>query len=235
MTNNLTRVLRRAAGGSVLFVLGVGAVGSQPPAMMATAAGTTAVTQSAGVRAVWEASDRTLVHEERVAALAIRAAIKPPAVVVVAAAVPVSHPVARAPRTVALAAAATAPPAPVAAAGPVSAPAGNSAGYSFGYCTWWVSHKRLIPWHGMAYQWWSIARSYGFAEGSTPRAGAVMVMGAGMAGASAGAGHVAYVESVNANGSFVISEMNWYGSGGGWGKVNYRTVTSMNGILGFIY
>lgn len=230
---NLTRALRQAAGGSVLFVLGVGAVGSQPPAMMATAARTTAITSSAVVPAVWEVSDRTTRHDERAAALALRAAIKPPAVV--AAGAPVSRPVARAPRTVALAAAATAPPTPVAAAGPVSAPAGNSAGYSFGYCTWWVSHKRLIPWHGMAYQWWSVARSYGFAEGSTPRVGAVMVMGAGMAGASAGAGHVAYVESVNANGSFVISEMNWYGSGGGWGKVDYRTITSMAGILGFIY
>jgi len=87
----------------------------------------------------------------------------------------------------------------------------------------------------MAYQWWSLARAYGFAEGSTPRVGAVMVMGAGMAGASASSGHVAYVESVNANGSFLISEMNWYGSGGGWGKVDYRTITSMSGILGFIY
>ncbi|MDQ6885162.1 MAG: CHAP domain-containing protein, partial [Candidatus Dormibacteraeota bacterium] len=182
----------------------------------------------------WEVSDRTLVHEERAAALAFRAAAQPSPAAVAAA--PRSHQQARVTRTIALAAAAPAPPAPPAsAAAPVAAPAGNSAGYSFGYCTWWVSHKRQIPWHGMAYQWWSIARSYGFAEGSTPRPGAVMVMGAGMAGASAGAGHVAYVESVNANGSFVISEMNWYGSGGGWGKVDYRTITSMAGILGFIY
>lgn len=112
---------------------------------------------------------------------------------------------------------------------------GNSAGYAFGYCTWWASHKRAIPWHGLAYQWWSMARAYGFAEGSTPRVGAIMVMAAGAAGASAGSGHVAYVEAVNADGSFLISEMNWYGAGGGWGKVDYRTITSMAGILGFIY
>jgi surface antigen len=87
----------------------------------------------------------------------------------------------------------------------------------------------------MAAQWWTLARAYGFAEGRTPRAGAVMVMGYGMAGASASSGHVGYVESVNPNGSFVISEMNWYGSGGGFGKVDYRTITSMAGILGFIY
>jgi surface antigen len=49
-------------------------------------------------------------------------------------------------------------------------------------------------------------------------------------------GHVAYVESVNANGSFVVSEMNWWGvPGGGWNRVDYRTVTSMRGVLGFIY
>ena len=134
------------------------------------------------------------------------------------------------------AAAPATPAAPAAApAGPVLAPAGNSAGYAFGYCTWWVSHKRFIPWHGLAYQWWSLARAYGFAEGSTPRVGAVMVMAAGVAGASASSGHVAYVEAVNPDGSFLISEMNWYGAGGGWGKVDYRTITSMWGILGFIY
>jgi len=117
----------------------------------------------------------------------------------------------------------------------VIAPAGNSAGYAFGYCTWWVSHKRYIPWHGLAYQWWSMARAYGFAEGSTPRVGAVMVMAAGVAGASASSGHVAYVEAVYPDGSFLISEMNWYGAGGGFGKVDYRTIRSMRGILGFIY
>lgn len=62
-----------------------------------------------------------------------------------------------------------------------------------------------------------------------------MVMAAGIAGASASSGHVAYVEAVNPDGSFKISEMNWYGAGGGWGKVDYRTITSMRGILGFIY
>jgi len=211
--------------------------------MMATAAATTLPSSSSAseipVYARQAADERTATHDERAAALALRASVK------VAAATPtvvVSRKLVTSRRTVALAAATAAPAAPVIAApviappaGPVVTPAGNSAGYSYGYCTWWVSHKRLIPWHGMAYQWWAIARSYGFAEGSTPRAGAVMVMGAGMAGASAGSGHVAYVESVNANGSFVISEMNWYGSGGGWGKVDYRTLTSMAGILGFIY
>ena len=116
------------------------------------------------------------------------------------------------------------------AAGPVS---GAANGFSYGYCTWWVAHKRPIPWRGNAYQWWWNARSFGFAEGATPRAGAVMVLG--ISGSSP-QGHVGYVESVNPDGSFVVSEMNWWGvPGGGWNRVDYRTVTSMQGVLGFIY
>ena len=111
--------------------------------------------------------------------------------------------------------------------------AGGGNGFTFGYCTWWVAHKRYIPWRGNAAQWWWNARPFGFAEGGTPRVGAVMVMG--ISGTSP-QGHVAYVESVNPDGSFVVSEMNWWGvPGGGWNRVDYRTVTSMRGILGFIY
>ena len=113
-------------------------------------------------------------------------------------------------------------------------PGSTTNGFAYGYCTWWVAHKRYVPWRGDAAQWWWNARPFGYAEGSTPRVGAIMVMAAG--GAAAPEGHVAYVESVNANGSFVVSEMNWWGvPGGGWGRVDYRTVTSMRGILGFIY
>ncbi len=70
-------------------------------------------------------------------------------------------------------------------------------------------------------------------EGPTPRAGAILVLG--VSGTSP-LGHVAYVESVSPNGSFVVSEMNWWGvPGGGWNRVDYRTVTSMQDALGFIY
>jgi surface antigen len=110
---------------------------------------------------------------------------------------------------------------------------GGGNGFSYGYCTWWVAHKRNVPWRGNAYEWWWNARAFGFAEGPTPRAGAIMVMG--ISGTSP-QGHVAYVESVSANGSFVVSEMNWWGvPGGGSNRVDYRTVTSMRGVLGFIY
>jgi surface antigen len=110
---------------------------------------------------------------------------------------------------------------------------GAANGFSYGYCTWWVAHKRPIPWRGNAYQWWWNARPFGFAEGATPRVGAVMVMG--ISGSSP-QGHVAYVESVDPDGSFVVSEMNWWGvAGGGWNRVDYRRITSTGGLLGFIY
>jgi surface antigen len=43
---------------------------------------------------------------------------------------------------------------------------------------------------------------------------------------------VAFVDSVNANGSFVISEMNY----DGWGRTDQRTVQAGDpSIVGFIY
>ena len=110
---------------------------------------------------------------------------------------------------------------------------GSANGFYYGQCTWWVAHRRHIPWRGNAWEWWWAARSYGFAEGQRPRVGSIMVMGYGW---SSLWGHVAYVEAVYSNGSFLVSEMNWWGvPGGGWGRVDYRVVTSMRGVLGFIY
>jgi surface antigen len=240
LIQNLGRALRRTAGGSAIFVLGVGAVGSQPPHTVTSAAAALTLSDASASAPTAATAEWIYPQDERAAVMAARAFPRPLAVAVVAPAVKAKRPVATArPRAVGALAATTARPPASAVAAPPAAPVvaapGNSAGYAFGYCTWWVSHKRLIPWHGMAAQWWTLARAYGFAEGHTPRAGAVMVMGYGMAGASASSGHVAYVESVNPNGSFLISEMNWYGSGGGFGKVDYRTITSMAGILGFIY
>jgi surface antigen len=108
--------------------------------------------------------------------------------------------------------------------------AGSGGKFPYGYCTWWVAHKRYVPWSGDAWQWWYNARQFGFAEGQYPVAGAIMVQGISW---SSPVGHVAYVESVNADGSFVVSEMNYVG----WGRVDYRTIRSTAGLdlLGFIY
>jgi surface antigen len=107
---------------------------------------------------------------------------------------------------------------------------GSGGKFPYGYCTWWVAHRRNVPWSGNAYQWWYNAQQFGFNEGQVPMVGAIMVQGISW---TSPVGHVAYVESVNADGSFTVSEMNY----GGWGRVDYRTIKSTAGLdlLGFIY
>ncbi|MBO0682685.1 MAG: CHAP domain-containing protein [Candidatus Dormibacteraeota bacterium] len=72
-----------------------------------------------------------------------------------------------------------------------------------GQCTWYVANKRYVPWFGNAGQWIAGAEQYGFPVGSTPQVGAIMVT------AESGYGHVSYVESVNPDGSWTVSEMNY--------------------------
>src|SRR5207245_4595266 len=75
-----------------------------------------------------------------------------------------------------------------------------------GYCTWYAASRRSIPWYGNAIDWWDNARPYGYAEGQQPQVGAIMVTRESIA-----YGHVAYVESVNRDGSWTVSEMNLTG------------------------
>ena len=56
--------------------------------------------------------------------------------------------------------------------------------------------------------WASHAAGIGFTVDRVPRAGAIAQCNAGEQGAG-GAGHVAYVERVNPNGSVVVSELDW--------------------------
>ena len=208
--------VRRSVGRGAMFALGVGGALSaapQQPTLVSASVATPAVTST-----VVERGDRPP-RQARAAVVIYVEATPPPA----APAIPTYAPLR-------VATVRTASSAPSWAIGPISSAAN---GFTYGYCTWWVAHRRPIPWRGNAYQWWWNARAFGFAEGATPRAGAVMVMG--ISGSSP-EGHVAYVESVNPNGSFIVSEMNWWGvTGGGWNRVDYRTVTSMQGVLGFIY
>lgn len=92
----------------------------------------------------------------------------------------------------------------------------NSSSYYVGngmWCTDYVAAKRPdISIYGNAgYNWVSAARAEGKSTGSTAKAGAVAVTN----------GHVAYVESVNADGSYTVSEMGWNYQAG---KYNKRTV-----------
>ncbi|HEX4580131.1 MAG TPA: CHAP domain-containing protein [Candidatus Dormibacteraeota bacterium] len=112
--------------------------------------------------------------------------------------------------------------------------------FSFGQCTWYVASRRCIPWSGNAKDWYYAAAAYGFPEGHMPQVGAVVVFWPGGDGASS-VGHVAYVEAVGPAagvpaGYFKQSEMNYYGSGGGWDRVSYRVLPdNSSGIQGFIY
>lgn len=100
--------------------------------------------------------------------------------------------------------------------------------YPFGYCTWYVAQQRYIPWAGHAKSWLAEARTHGFATGKTPALGAIMVTQE-----TARYGHVAYVESVSADGKWVtISEMN----APYFGRKTVRTLpTTYPYIKGYIY
>ncbi|HEV8194628.1 MAG TPA: CHAP domain-containing protein [Ktedonobacterales bacterium] len=118
----------------------------------------------------------------------------------------------------------------------VSRPADNYYWWAFGQCTWWAQNKRRdenLRHMGNAQYWASSARARGYRVGSTPAVGATVVFQPGVQGAG-GAGHVAHVEKVYPGGWFLISEMNFYWNGGGWGRVDYRYAHSGYGVS-FIY
>lgn len=93
---------------------------------------------------------------------------------------------------------------------------GNS--YALGNCTWYVFNrmhqlgKSINPVMGNANQWVS---NYIMTPGAklvdTPRRGDIVIFTNGAANSSPMFGHVAVVEYVNSDGSFVISEMNIQG------------------------
>jgi len=99
-------------------------------------------------------------------------------------------------------------------------------GYPYGWCTYYVATRRYVPtgW-GNARSWLSSARRAGYATGSEPASGSIVVT------SESGWGHVAYVESVNGD-SITISEMNYEG----WGVISRRTISANGGVVrGFVY
>jgi surface antigen len=103
---------------------------------------------------------------------------------------------------------------------------GGSHRFPYGYCTWYVSHRRGgVSWGGNASAWLGNARAAGYATGNQPRPGAIIVT------RESWWGHVGYVESVSGN-TVTISEMNY----NGWGRVNYRTLNKNDWVIrGYIY
>ncbi len=102
----------------------------------------------------------------------------------------------------------------------------NSSSYYVGngmWCTDYVHSRRpdVAIYSNAGYSWISSAQAAGKTTGTTPQAGAVAVTN----------GHVAYVESVNPDGTYVVSEMGWNYKAGNY---NMRTVSP--GTFGqFIY
>ena len=98
--------------------------------------------------------------------------------------------------------------------------------FPWGQCTYYVSTRRKVSWSGDAWTWYRNARDVGRPEGHAPVAGAIVVMWGSWVG------HVAYVEKVAADGSFLISEMNVRGLG----VYDQRWVTTGSiDLIGFIY
>lgn len=118
--------------------------------------------------------------------------------------------------------AATATYAAVAVSNPMyTAQAGNR--YTYGTCTWYAYNRRMQigrpigSFWGNASSWAYAAEAAGFTvTRGNPGVGDIMQTTDGPAG------HVAIVEEVHADGSIVVSEMNYYGYGGGWNRIDYR-------------
>lgn len=96
--------------------------------------------------------------------------------------------------------------------------------YDYGYCTWYAYNRRaelgrpVGSFWGNASSWASFARGSGYGVNSSPEIGAVMQDSY----SAGGYGHVAVVESKNADGSIVVSEMNY----AGWNVRSYRTLSA---------
>jgi LysM repeat protein len=114
----------------------------------------------------------------------------------------------------------------------LGAPVGHYAvtRFPWGWCTWYVATRRPVPWAGNAIEWYGNAKAMGFPVGSQPKAGAIMVE----TESPIGLGHVAYVEKVYTDGSWLISEMNY----GMFGVTDQRLIKpgQLGGaLIGFIY
>ncbi|MDW3941914.1 LysM peptidoglycan-binding domain-containing protein [Staphylococcus saprophyticus] len=103
---------------------------------------------------------------------------------------------------------------------PVSHASNGSNYYDRGQCTYYAFDRRqqlgksVGNLWGNANNWASAAQQSGYQVNNTPEVGAIFQSTAG------NYGHVGVVESKNADGSIVVSEMNWQGVG----QKSYRTI-----------
>lgn len=110
---------------------------------------------------------------------------------------------------------------------------GDGNHFFFGQCTYWAAYRYhqltgyWVPWLGNASAWAYSAPAFGWNVSSTPRVGSIIVLAPGAEGAGP-YGHVAIVESINADGSLTTSNFNWAGY---FGMMTYVTFYPGPGIL----
>jgi surface antigen len=117
--------------------------------------------------------------------------------------------------------------------GPSVPTSGTGNRFYYGQCTFWAAERYhqltgiWVPWLGNAYQWAAGARASGWTVSSVPKKGSILVLQPGVQGASYGYGHVAVVESINADGSVYVSQWNW---GGAYATTTYWTFQTGAGV-----
>ncbi len=96
---------------------------------------------------------------------------------------------------------------------------GPSNPFPYPSCTWWANqryhqlHGAYVPWRtqAAAWQWTARAQDFGWRVSNRASQGAIIDLQPGVQGAY-GAGHVAVVERVYADGSVLASNASWGGS-----------------------
>ena len=119
--------------------------------------------------------------------------------------------------------------------GPVVTGSGGPNRFAYGQCTFWANDRYhaltgfWVPWLGNAYQWADGARASGWNVSSSPHVPSIIVLQPYVQGAGY-FGHVAVVESINADGSVHTSNYNWY-TNGGWATLSYWDFRPGPGVL----
>ncbi len=100
-----------------------------------------------------------------------------------------------------------------------------------GYCTYYVASQMKITFGGNAKSWLANAKASGYVTGKEPAVRSAVVM-TGPTGAMRRYGHVAYVNSINDDGTITISEMNY----DHFNRIDTRTISANDSsIRGYIY
>ncbi|MCC9872412.1 CHAP domain-containing protein [Streptococcus agalactiae] len=124
---------------------------------------------------------------------------------------------------------------------------GDGMGYAYGQCTWGVAARinqlglklkgrngeknPIISTMGNGQDWVATAARLGGETGKQPKAGAIISFAGGGHGSPTEYGHVAFVEKVYPDGSFLISETNYNNNP----NYTFRKLSGVDGTISFAY